>query len=165
MRSSRTEEAPLNKADAFKVIRDAANNLLGGYSTSDQDFAASIAKACKKASTFRFRMPYWSATLKSLYASREEFNVIKLIEARSGSRGSLYEFAYPYCIAMDIQTHYLKESSRVCASRDRITGEWIQKSTTIDKSSLDVFSRQDRVHGRVVAVDVESALIEIEAGE
>lgn len=151
---------PLSKDEVFAVIREMANNLLTGYAATDRDIAASIAKACKKQSTFRFRMPNQSVMLRALHGSREEFNILKLVDARPGARGLTYEFAYPYCIAQDIQTHYMRDTSRVCTSRDRVLGEWINRTTTVDREALDVFSRQERLHGAVADLDADWALID-----
>ena len=139
LRVTRQENGPLSKMDVLLVIKEMANNLLTGYSTTEREIAASIATACKRQSTFRFRMPNQSAILRALYQSREELNIIRLIEPKAGSRGSIYEFAYPYCIAMDIQTHYLRDTARLCITRDRNAGDWITKITTIEKDSLGVF--------------------------
>lgn len=159
-RVANTQNAPLTKSDVLLVVKEMANNLLTGYSATERELAGSIAKACKRQSTYRFRMPNQSTMLRPLYASREEFNLVKLIEPKAGARGSTYEFAYPYCIAMDIQTHYVRDTSRVCVTRDRYSGEWIAKVTTIERDSLDVFSRQAREHGTVVEVDDTGVLIE-----
>jgi hypothetical protein len=105
-------------------------------------------------------MPNQSVMLRPLHASREEFNIVKLIEPKAGARGSTYEFAYPYCIAMEIQTHYIRDTSRVCVTRDRHSGDWITRTTTIEKASLDVFSLQARQPGTVVELDEFSALIQ-----
>jgi hypothetical protein len=165
LRATRPHEAALTKSDVLLVIREMANNLLTGYSGTEREIAASIASACKRQSTFRFRMPNQSVMLRPLYQSREELNIIKLIEPKAGARGSVYEFAYPYCIAMDLQTHYLRDTARVCTSRDRHTGDWITKVTTIEKESLDVFSRQDRHHGVIAELDEPSVLIDGDNGQ
>jgi len=157
---AKTQNAPLTKSEVLGVIKEMANNLLTGYSATERDLAASLAKACKRQSTFRFKVPHQSVMLRPLYASREEFNIVRLIEPKAGARGSTYEFAYPYCIAMDIQTHYFRDSSRVCVTRDRHSGDWITKITTIEKDSLDIFSVQSRKHGRVIELDDSSAIIE-----
>jgi 3',5'-cyclic AMP phosphodiesterase CpdA len=159
-RVAKAQNAPLTKAEVLSVIKEMANNLLTGYSATERELAGSIAKACKRQSTFRFRMPNQSVMLRPLYASREEFNIVRLIEPKAGARGSTYEFAYPYCIAMDVQTHYVRDTSRVCVTRDRHSGEWITKITTVEKESWDVFSGQARTHGTVVQLDDSSALIE-----
>ena len=163
-RASKEQDSPLTKADVFGIIREMSNNLLTGYGATEREIASSVARICKKQSTFRFRMPNESTMLRPLHSSREEFNVIKLIEAHTGAGGSIYEFAYPYCVAAEMPTHYTKNTTRVCASRDCDTGEWISKVTTIEKSSLQVFSRQDRLHGRVAALDESYVLLEGEAG-
>jgi hypothetical protein len=149
----------LEKSDIFNVIREFSNNLLSGYNRSDQELAESIAKACRKQVTFRFRFPGFSGALNTLHSSRQELNVVKVVEAGSGRRGSIYEFTYPYCILMDIHTHYLSETRKVCISRDRVAGEWISVVTTVERNQLDVFKESGRLAGTISELDGEYVVI------
>jgi hypothetical protein len=133
--------------------------LLSGYSTSDQQLAMSIAKACRKQVAFRFKLPYMSTALYGLHSSKEENNIIRLIEPGSGAKAATYEFSYPYCIFADIQTHYLKDTSRVCSSRERQSGTWITKVTAIQKAGLDYFNDEKRFCGKVLEVEGNAAII------
>ena len=151
---------PLDKSDILEVINDFAGNLLVGYNTSSQELAKSIAKACKKQVTFRFRFPGYSTVLSNLYASREELNIVKIVESGTGQRGTTYEFTYPYCVYMEIQTHYLKDSRKVCAQRDRLTGEWISTITTIQRGHLDFFQTEERKSGKITEVDGITSIID-----
>jgi len=158
-------ESPLNKSEIIDVINDFAGNLLVGYNTSSQELAKSLAKACKKQVTFRFRFPGYSSLLSSLYASREELNIVKIVESGTGQRGTTYEFTYPYCVYMDVQTHYIKESRKVCNQRDRQTGEWITIVTTIQREHLDFFDTELRKTGKIIEIDRTMAVILCEGME
>ncbi|MDB6124049.1 MAG: Phosphohydrolase [Pedosphaera sp.] len=155
------ELKPLDKDQIFAIIREFSNNLLTGYTPTDQALAHSIAKSCKKQNTFRFRVPGLSGVINNLYAVREELNIVKISEVGSGRRGSTYEFSYPYCILMDLQTHSLKETRKVCHTRDCITGEWITTVTTIQRDHLDFFNSEKRTIGLVEEIDGSVALITV----
>lgn len=153
------------KGEAYKkdvvigIIKEFSNNLLSSYDFSERELAQSIAKACRKQITYRFRLPGLTTLVTSLHAKNEELNIVKLAEAGTGSRGTTYEFTYPYCILMDVQTHYIKESRKICSSRDRITGEWISQVTTIEKSQIDYLNDDLRTEG--IVTDLNSGLIVI----
>jgi hypothetical protein len=140
----------LDKADVVVVIKEFASNLLASYQKSEQELAVSIAKVCRKQGTYRFKLPGLSGPLAPLYNSREELNITRLVIAGTGRAGTLYEFTYPYCILMDIQTHNIKDTRRTCPSRDHITGDWITQVTTIIKDNLDIFNNSQRVEGVII---------------
>lgn len=154
---------PLGKPAIFDIIRETANNLLTGYSTDERDLALSIAKVCKKNSSFRFRFPNAGEQLKRLWSAKEEFNIVKLVDPSPGAKGSTYEFAFAYCILNEIQTHYLKGGSRLCTTRDRATGEWISRATTITREVLEGVSAKKRIAGRIAQADENYVIIEDDA--
>lgn len=147
------------KEQILNIIKEFSSNLLASYDLSDKEFAQSIAKACRKQVAYRFRVPGLSSLIFPLFAKNEELNIVKLTEVGKGKRGTSYEFTYPYCILMDIQTHYFKDSRKVCNSRDSINGEWINQVTTINKDQIDFLNTQQRVEGVVNDVDESVILI------
>ncbi len=147
------------KEQIINIIKDFSNNLLSSYDVSDKELAQSIAKACKKQVAYRFRVPGLSSLITPLFAKNEELNIVKLTEVGKGKRGTSYEFTYPYCILMDIQTHYFKDTRKVCNSRDMIAGEWITQVTTINKDQIDFLNSQLRMEGVVTERDNEMILI------
>ncbi len=148
-----------NKNDIIKIIKEFSQNLLASYDLSEREIANSLAKACKKQITYRFRLPNLTNLVSSLHAKNEEFNIVKLAEVGTGSRGSTYEFTYPFCILLDVQTHYLKDTRKICTSRDRETGEWISQVTTITRNQLDFLNKEFRLEGIVTMVDKDSVII------
>jgi len=154
----------LSKDAVQSIIKEAAGNLLTGYNLTERELASSISKACRKQSAFRFRFPNESVLLKPLYSAKEEFNIIKVVDSRPGPSGSIYEFSYPYCILMDIQTHFLKETRRVCTSRDRFSGEWISTITTVTRDTLDLFTKQNRLSGEIVELSELCAMLRGDQG-
>lgn len=148
-----------NKADILEIIKEFSHNLLSSYDLSEREIASSIAKACRKRTTYRFRLPNLSNLVSALYAKNEELNIVKLTEAGKGSRGTTYEFTYPYCILMDVQTHNIKNTRKVCSSRDRLSGEWISQVTTISKNQLDFLNQDSRIEGVVTEIDKDLVII------
>lgn len=153
------KKEPLDKSQVLKVIQESSRNLLSGYSVTEQELAQSIAKACKRQGTFRFKLPGFANMLYPLYANREELNMVKVAELGTGTRASTYEFTYPYCIMMDIQTHCLKGTRKLCYSRDYVTGEWITQITTITKEHLDVFESVERIVGVVQEIGEDNIAV------
>lgn len=141
-----------NKEDVIGIIKEFSNNLLSSYDLSDRELAQSIAKACKKQVTYRFRMPGLTNFILALHAKNEELNIIKLAEVGTGRRGTTFEFTYPYCLLMDIQTHFLKETRKICTSRDRYTGEWISQVTTVTKDQIEYLSNEHRTEGHITEI-------------
>ena len=147
------------KEQILNIIKDFSSNLLASYDVSDKELAQSIAKACRKQAAYRFRVPGLSSLITPLFAKNEELNIVKLTEVGTGRRGTSYEFSYPYCILMDIQTHYFKETRKICNSRDSINGEWITQVTTINKDQIDFLNNELRIEGIVTTIDKELIII------
>jgi hypothetical protein len=144
-----------DKEDVITIIKEFSNNLLSSYDLTESEIAQSIAKACRKQITYRFRLPNLTTLVSPLHAKNEELNIVKLAEVGTGRRGTTYEFTYPYCILMDIQTHYLKETRKICSGRDRFSGEWISQVTTISRNQIDYLNKELRLEGVVTDIDDE----------
>lgn len=158
--TSRYEKGKLfDKNDVFEIIKEFSNNLLSSYDLSEREIAHSLAKACRKQITYRFRLPNLSGLVSSLHAKNEELNIVKLAEVGTGRRGTTYEFTYPYCILMDIQTHYLKDTRKICSSRDMYSGEWISQVTTITKNQIDYLNKEFRIEGIVIELSNELIVV------
>jgi len=156
--TNRHEKGKLfDKDDIIEIIKDFSNNLLSSYDLSEREIAHSLAKACRKQITYRFRLPNLSSLVNSLHAKNEELNIVKLAEIGTGRRGTTYEFTYPYCVLMDIQTHYLKDTRKICASRDSYSGEWISQVTSITRNQIDYLNKELRLEG--VITDIDSDII------
>jgi len=147
------------KEHILNIIKDFSSNLLASYDASDKELAQSIAKACRKQVAYRFRVPGLSSLITPLFAKNEELNIVKLTEVGTGRRGTSYEFSYPYCILMDIQTHNFKDTRKICNSRDSINGEWITQVTTINKDQIDYLNNELRIEGIVTDIDEGIILI------
>jgi hypothetical protein len=152
-------EVLLNKESIFKIIKEFADNLLSSYSVSERELAQSLAKACRKQVTYRFRLPNNGNLVNNLHAKNEELNIVKLAEVGTGRRGTIYEFTYPYCILMDVQTHYLKDTRSVCVERDINSGEWINQVTSITPEMIDSINQDNRVEGIITDIERNSNLI------
>lgn len=148
-----------DKTDIWEIIKEFSSNLLTSYDLSEREIAQSLAKACRKQVTYRFRLPNLSGLVNSLHAKNEELNIVKLAEIGTGRRGTTYEFTYPYCILMDVQTHYLKDTRKICASRDIYSGEWISQVTTITKDQIDYLNNEFRLEGVIIDINKEMIVI------
>lgn len=148
-----------NKEDIIHIIKEFSNNLLESYNLSERELAQSIAKVCKRQITYRFRLPGLTNLVASLHAKNEELNIVKLAEVGKGRSGTTYEFTYPYCLLMDIQTHYLKDTRKVCTSRDNKSGEWISQVTTISKDQIEYLNKDSRIVGIVTDKDKDLIVI------
>jgi hypothetical protein len=157
--SSYSKYNSFKKEDIINILKEFSNNLLSSYDLSDREIAKSIAKACKKQTTYRFRLPGLTSLITNLHAKNEELNIIKLAEVGTGRRSTTFEFTYPYCILMEVQTHYLKNTRKICSGRDRKSGEWITQVTTITKEQLDVLNNELRIIGSIIEIDDELILI------
>ncbi len=155
----------LSKDDVLEIIKDYSTNLLTSYDKSDQEIALSIAKACKTAATYRFQMPGFSTILYNLHSGHEELNIIKIAELGTGQRATIYEFTYPYCILMEVHTHNIKETRRICSTRDRVSGKWISSITKIKRKDLDYFNSINRSTGYVTDIDEDVCIIKTNEGQ
>lgn len=163
-RCGKPQDGPIVKEKVLEVIQEFSENLLSGYSTTEQQLANSLAKACKKAGTFRFRCPGISDLVRRICMSREETNLVALVEAGSGTRATTYEFNYPYCIQVGIPTHHVKDTQRIHHDRDLTQGEWIQRITGLDKEQLDIFKDNVRQTGIVVDIADDMFMIRTDNG-
>ncbi|GAX59871.1 phosphohydrolase [Candidatus Scalindua japonica] len=148
-----------DKNDIYEIISEFSNNLFSSYDLTEKEIATSLAKACRKQITYRFRLPNLTGLVNSLHAKNEELNIVKIAEIGRGTRGTIYEFTYPFCISMDIQTHHLKDTKRICTSRDRTTGEWISQVTKITRDQLDYLNKEPRLDGVIIEVDDDIVVI------
>jgi len=78
-----------------------------------------------------------------------EYNIINLIEPGSGRKGAVYGFDYAYSIYKEIPTHYIKETERIDKQRSRISGQWINKITTINDNVIEHSKITGKIEGTV----------------
>lgn len=149
----------LHKDDIISIITDYAKNHFRGYEMSFQELTNSIATACKRQSTFRFKFPNSPSSFQLLCSGREEFNIIKIIEVGKGQKATTFEFSYPYCIYFDIPTHNIIDTRKICTSRSLIDGEWIKTTTKIEKDNLEFYSPAKRISGKISEIDSDIVVI------
>jgi Calcineurin-like phosphoesterase len=154
----------LSKQDVLEIISSYAQASFSGYDPYIQELSKSIAKFCKRQTAFRFKFPNYPRAVDKLNYSREELNIIKRVEVGKGKRATTFEFNYPYCILLNLQTHYIKDSRKICSSRSRVEGEWIRTSTKIKKDNLEYFSENSRKYGYIFQIEDELAVILNEDG-
>ncbi len=122
---------------ATDALIEHAKGMEEQHSPEEKKFLTALASACKDRTAYRFVFPY-KAPILSKYVSRsEEQNVLSIVEAGSGQRGTQYAFDYSYCVYKGIPTHFQKDSERIQPSRSLGDGRWITKKATIREEFLN----------------------------
>lgn len=125
-------EDKVKKKDSIAASQNHCESLIGLFSELENEYLNSLAKVCKSRGTFRFKFPNNAQALYKYLTKSQEFNLIKVVEAGAGRKGTTYAFDYSYCVLKEIPTHYLKNTERIDKKRSLRTGTWISKITNIN---------------------------------
>ncbi len=136
--------------DVIKALKSNCEGLLNSFSDLDKEYLNTISKVCKGRSTSRFQFPNNSIALNKYLTKSQEYNLIKIIEAGSGRKGTTYAFDYSYCILQDIPTHYIKNTEKIDKSRSLRYGEWITRITTINNDLITQSEIIGKIDGELV---------------
>jgi hypothetical protein len=66
---------------------------------------------------------------------------------------------------MEVHTHNIKETRRICSTRDRVSGKWISSITKIKRKDLDYFNSINRSTGYVTDIDEDVCIIKTNEGQ
>lgn len=135
--------------NAIVSIKKHCQTVLTSYSSLEKEYILNVAKVCKARSTFRFNFPYNAQVLYKYMNRSQEFNIIKVIDAGTGRKGTTYAYDYTYCILNDIPTHYIKKSERIDKNRSLVTGEWITRTASINQELLTQAEIPDKLEGKI----------------
>jgi hypothetical protein len=141
----------VNISHVYAAIRDNARSLERTFSQSEIEFLNSLATICRARNTYRFKFPYKSIDLHRYINKSSEYNILNLVEPGSGRKGAIYEFDYSYAVYKEIPTHYIKGTERIDKIRSRVTGEWINKITSINETIF--------VHANILKIQGEISYI------
>lgn len=119
------------------------------YTEPDREFLSNIQQICKNRGTYKFQFPYMSIALNKFTAKSQEYNLIKIIEIGTGSRGNTYAFDYSYCIAHDIPTHYISNSEKINKERTLLNGRWITRTAKVSGELMKHASIVGKVRGSI----------------
>lgn len=139
----------VSQLDSISAIKKHCQTVLSSYSAPEKEYISSVAKVCKSRSTFRFNFPYNAPVLYKYMTKSQEFNIIKVIDAGTGRKGTTYAFDYTYCVLYDIPTHYIKKSERIDKNRSQISGEWVTRTTSINQELLTQSEIPDKLEGEI----------------
>lgn len=138
----------VNYFDAIAALKRHCESLLGLYSDIEKEYLNSLALACKRRSTYRFKFPNNAPVLYKYMTKSQEFNLVRVVDAGSGRRGTTYAFDYSYCILQDIPTHYISGTEKINKLLTLNEGEWISRITTINEEII----AQSEIPGKIEGI-------------
>jgi hypothetical protein len=142
-------------SDAVLALKRHCEDILNSYSTIERDYLFSLGKVCKNRSTYRFKFPNNAQILYKYMNRSQEFNLVKVIEAGSGRKGTTYEFDYSYCVFSDIPTHYIKGSEKINKKRSVNDGNWITRITNINQEILAQSQIPNKLEGDIIDIVID----------
>ena len=139
--------AKVNYIDSITALKRHCESLLGLYSDLEKEYLYSLALACKSRSTYRFKYPNNAPVLYKYMTKSQEFNLLRVVDAGSGRRGTTYAFDYSYCVLQDIPTHYISGTEKINKLRTLNQGEWISRVTTINEEIIAQSEIASKIEG------------------
>lgn len=146
----------VNHIDASNALKRHCESLLNLYTDIEKEYLHSLAKVCRSRSTYRFKFPNNAQLLYKYMTKSQEFNLLRVVDAGSGRKGTTYSFDYTYCILQDIPTHYLKGTERIDKNRSLLTGEWITRVTNISEELMAQTEIPSKIEGEISFLRLES---------
>lgn len=134
--------------DAISALNNHCQNILSLFSAPEKEFIHSIAKVCKNRSTYRFKFPNNGQVLFKYLSKSQEYNILNILEAGSGRKGTTYSFDYSYCIHQDLTTHLVVGTEKIDKDRSYINGDWVTRNVTIDEELI----RQAEMPGKIKGI-------------
>lgn len=142
-------------SDAINAIKKQGWQMERQYFGDDLAFLHTLTAVCKKRTAYRFKFPNKSLMLLKYTNKSSEYNILKVEELGTGSRGTTYCFDYSYCLYADIPTHYQHNSERIARSRSRFEGDWIATVTRITDELIIQANLPGKVDGTIVYLNSE----------
>ena len=135
--------------NAISSIKKHCQTVLTSYSQLEKEYILTLGKVCKSRSTYRFNFPYSAPILYKYMNRSQEFNIIKVLDAGTGRKGTTYAFDYTYCVLNDIPTHYVRQSEKIERLRTLTTGEWITRVASINQELISQAEIPDKLEGKI----------------
>jgi cold shock CspA family protein len=155
IRNQGVEKVNIN--DAILAIKKHCEIVLSSYTPLEKEYIINVAKVCKGRTTYRFNFPNNAQVLYKYMSKSQEFNIMKILEAGSGRRGTTYAFDYSFCLLHDIPTHYIRNSERIDKNRSLSTGEWITRNATLNQEVLLQAEIPDKLEGKISFTTADSS--------
>lgn len=135
--------------DAIITLQKHCQQQLNLFTDLEREYLLNLAKVCKSRSTYRFKYLYNAQILYKYMTKSQEFNLVKVVEAGSGRRGTTYAFDYAYCVLNDLPTHYVQQSEKIDKLRSVRTGEWITRVTNINNEIIAQAEIPNKINGEI----------------
>lgn len=139
----------VTKDDALMALKNHCQSILTLFSAPEKEFIHSLAKVCKNRSTYRFKFPNNGQSLFKYLTKSQEYNILNILEAGSGRRGTTYSFDYSYCVHQELTTHLLTGSEKIDKERSYENGNWVTRNVTIDDELIKQAGMPGKVEGSV----------------
>lgn len=154
----------VNYVDAVSATKRHCETLLGSYTEIEKEYLFALSKACKSRSTFRFKYPNNAPILYKYMTRSQEFNLLKVVDAGSGRKGTTYAFDYSYCVLQDVPTHYIKGSERIDRMRSLESGEWITRVANINEEIIAQSEIPSKIEGEITFIKNDKGFVRGEDG-
>ncbi|MCW2120410.1 hypothetical protein [Flavobacterium sp. 7A] len=149
----------VTKDDAISALKNHCQSILTLFSAPEKEFIHSIAKVCKNRSTYRFKFPNNGQTLFKYLTKSQEYNILNILEAGSGRRGTTYSFDYSYCVHQDLTTHIILNTEKIDKERSYQTGDWVARNVTVDDDLIKQAEMPGKISGLVRFINEGSGFI------
>jgi hypothetical protein len=154
----------VNHTDAISALKRHCEGLLVLFSEIEKEYLLNLGKACKSRSTFRFKYPNSAQILYKYMTKSQEFNLVKVVDAGAGRKGTTYAFDYAYCVLNDIPTHYIRNTEKIDKSRSLSSGEWISRITNINEEIIAQSEIPNKIEGEISYLAIDKGFIKGEDG-
>lgn len=153
----------ITKNDALTALKNHCQSILTLFSAPEKEFIHSISKVCKNRSTYRFKFPNNGQTLFKYLTKSQEYNILNILEAGTGRRGTTYSFDYSYCVHQDLTTHLISNTEKIDKERSYQTGDWVTRNVIIDDELIKQAEMPGKITGTVRFINGDTGFITDEA--
>jgi len=150
--------------DSISALKRHCESLLGLYSDIEKEYLINLAKACKSRSTYRFKYPNNAQILYKYLTKSQEFNLVKVVDAGSGRKGTTYAFDYSYCVLQEIPTHYINGTEKIDRQRSLISGIWITRITNINEEIIAQSEIPNKIEGEIIYLSNDKGFVKSDDG-
>lgn len=150
--------------DSISALKRHCESLLGLYSDIEKEYLLNLAKACKSRSTYRFKYPNNAQILYKYLTKSQEFNLVKVVDAGSGRKGTTYAFDYSYCVLQEIPTHYINGTEKIDRQRSLISGIWITRITNINEEIIAQSEIPNKIEGEITYLSNDKGFVKSDDG-
>lgn len=142
-------ESRVTVNDIWEALKKQGEEMESQFQDTERDFLEKLAKICKNRSTNKFTFPNKSTVIGKYTNMSEEYNIIKINEAGTGRKGTVYSFDFAYCIYRDIPTHYIKDSEKIDKSHSTLNGEPIKRVAQLTDELLIQSDIRGKIDGKI----------------